>query len=350
VSEGRRWLAAALAPTTEAVPDALRIRALNGAAILALLQLDHAEARSLGMECLALARACGDTAGSTTALTTLGRLEAGESDFERARTLFEEALALYRELGDRRGTAVVLQNLGDVARSQGDSVRARRLYEHSLALSRKLGDKQQIAYRLLSLACAVDPQDDSDCVRALYAESLALFRELRDEQGLASALNGLGMRTMQDEHDYERAQSYFEEALPIVRELGDTWNLAATLAHLGSIARHRGDYPQAMSLLRESLVLQRPPRGHGPIASLLEEFAALASAQQQHRRAAQLYAVAAAVSAGIGSNIPHPPVEEEVARVRATLGEEVFGAAWATGRAMSLEQGIDLALGAEPAR
>jgi predicted ATPase len=351
VSEGRRWLAAALAPCGDPVSAALRIRALNGAAILARLQLDHIQARALCMESLALARACGDVVGCATALSTLGRLEAGESDFGHARALFEEALALYRELGDRRGTAVLLQQLGDVARGQGDSRRARRLYEDSLALSRELGDTQQRAYRLFSLAYAEDQQGDSGHARALYAESLALFRELRDRQGITSALNGLGMRILLDEQDYVRAQSYFEEALPIVRALGDQWNLARTLAYLGIVARRRGDYPQASSLLRESLVLQRHLGGHVPVASLLKEFAALALAQQHHRRAAQLYAVAVGLSEGVGNNLgtfPHPLVQEEIARVRAMLGEEVFAAAWAAGRAMSLEEGIALALTIQP--
>jgi hypothetical protein len=54
---------------------------------------------------------------------------------------------------------------------------------------------------------------------------------------------------------------------------------------------------------------------------------------------------------GVGNHhrvFPHPLVEEEIARVRAILGEEVFAAAWATGRAMSVVEVVALALAVQP--
>ncbi len=64
-------------------------------------------------------------------------------------------------------------------------------------------------------------------------------------------------------------------------------------------------------------------------------------------RAARLWGAAEALREVIGS--PRPPNEREeyergLATVREALGEEVFSAAWAEGRAMSLEQAIEYAL------
>jgi len=45
-----------------------------------------------------------------------------------------------------------------------------------------------------------------------------------------------------------------------------------------------------------------------------------------------------------GLPIERAAYEERVARVRAQLDQETFAAAWAAGRAMSMEQAIDMAL------
>jgi predicted ATPase len=64
VSEGRGWLERMLGQET-GVPAAPRARALNAAGVLAMTQDDHAQARALLEECLALRRALEDRQGST---------------------------------------------------------------------------------------------------------------------------------------------------------------------------------------------------------------------------------------------------------------------------------------------
>jgi hypothetical protein len=75
-----------------------------------------------------------------------------QGDHAKARALQEESLALNREVGDKRGVAAALNGLGAVARFQGDHATARVLYEENLALRRELGDKRGIIECLAGLA------------------------------------------------------------------------------------------------------------------------------------------------------------------------------------------------------
>jgi hypothetical protein len=66
--------------------------------------------------------------------------------------------------------------------------------------------------------------------------------------------------------------------------------------------------------------------------------------------AARLFGAAEALRAAIGS--PIPPIERAeyeraVAASRTALGEAAFAAAWAEGRAMTLERAVEFALAAD---
>jgi hypothetical protein len=83
---------------------------------------------------------------------------------------------------------------------------------------------------------------------------------------------------------------------------------------------------------------------------VLEGFALIASAQEQPERAARLWGAAVELRGEIGSLLPLNEREEydrNIAMVRTALGEEAFTAAWAEGRAMTMEQAIAYALSEE---
>ena len=83
------------------------------------------------------------------------------------------------------------------------------------------------------------------------------------------------------------------------------------------------------------------------MASGVDAFGQLAAAEHQPARAARLMGAAEALHEAL-----HIPVrycsradhDRAVAAARAALGEEAFAAAWAEGRAMTLEQAIAFAL------
>jgi hypothetical protein len=79
------------------------------------------------------------------------------------------------------------------------------------------------------------------------------------------------------------------------------------------------------------------------VLQALEGVAGVAGAQGQPARAARLFGATDALRAALG--LPVRPADRrhydrDVSAVRAALGAETFAAAWAAGRALSLEQAI----------
>jgi predicted ATPase/class 3 adenylate cyclase len=306
-SEGRQHLSAVLSRPMGQAHRKARADALNGAGVLAQFQGDYRAARAVLEESLTLRRELGDKQGIAASLNNLGSLALIQGDYAAAHALFEEALRLNRELGNRAWEAINLDNLGQVAQQQGDYAAARALVEESLAINRELGDKQGIANSLNSLGLVAQLQGDTAVARALQEESLTLRRELGDKQGIANSLNRLGL-----------------------------------------VAQLQGDTAVARALQEESLKLARELGNKMGIATCLDSFASLNNQEQQAARAARLRGAATSLREAIGA--PRTPTDQErfdreIAEARAALGESAFSAAWEAGRAMTLEQAVEYALG-----
>ncbi|HEU5097823.1 MAG TPA: tetratricopeptide repeat protein, partial [Roseiflexaceae bacterium] len=209
LSEGRRWLAQALAMAENGLPvlrseadgqpsdqqarasKALQAKVLNGAGGLAYAQGDYMSATSLYEGSLTLRRQINDQEGVATGLNNLGALEYARGDYDRARQFYLESLELFRTLGNRTNVARLLDNLGLVAHEQGDDAQAQIYHEESLALRRVLDDKRGIAVVLTNLGEVLQTQGKSAQAIARYVESLTLRAELGDKEGIAYSLEGL---------------------------------------------------------------------------------------------------------------------------------------------------------------
>jgi len=204
LSEGRRWLEAALALADGGSPMqvsdvqaadrsiiAMRATACSGAGVLAHAQGDFTRASALHAQSLALRRELGDTLALAWSLNNLGRVALDQRDFDRAAALHEQSLTLFNELGDKRGIAHALHDLGRIALDQGDYARTTTYLETSLALHRQLEDRWGAALSLHNLGHVMFHQDDDVHAMIYFAESLALRRELGDKVGIAECLAGL---------------------------------------------------------------------------------------------------------------------------------------------------------------
>ncbi len=190
LTEGRRWLEAALA--VAALPVAVRAKALRAAGILAHDQGDYQRAEICFTEALAAQRELGDTLGIAQALNSLGVLLDRREDYDQAQQVYEEAHELFAQLGDERRVALALNNLGTVAGKRGDYADAQVYFEQSLALARRLGDQQGIARTLGNLGDTAEYQADYARAWRLQQESLVRFQELGDRPGIAVRLESLG--------------------------------------------------------------------------------------------------------------------------------------------------------------
>src|SRR5215207_325509 len=179
LSEGRRWLEAALANSRDASRAPAQTKALAWAGWIAWEQGDYERSVALSEESLALSRELGDTAGAAAALSNLAWAAFLGNDLERASALTREAVTLERSLRDIGGVARALLILGMVAVARRDHERAVALHEESLALARKAGDGLSIAVSLGMGAFASLGRGDNRRASALCEEGLALSQQPR---------------------------------------------------------------------------------------------------------------------------------------------------------------------------
>jgi len=284
------------------------------------------------------------TAVRAKALGGAGVLAHYQGDYRQAKVLCEESLALFRELGDKRGMVASLNGLGlivgQATRTRNDYAVARALYQESLAIVRELGDLWGIAETLWDFARVAIYQGDHTAGNPLCEESLAIFRELGDRRRIAEILGFLGYMTF-SQGNYTTELTSMEESLTIMRELGDRRSSARLLWLLGYAASVQDDYAKARTFYAEALAILQELGVKWLIASCLDGLAEVAVAQGQPEWAAHVLGAAALLREALG--VSPPPYnlanyERTVATTRAQLGEERFGAAWAEGREMTLEQ------------
>ena len=314
--EGYAWYSRVLAQVGPAGIGALprtRVwaRALYGMGLFAMVHPDPAYERSLLEQSIARFREVDDKHGLAQALITLGTAEAPAIDYATGRARLEESVVLARELDDPWLLGQALGYLGRTTYGYGDYETASAVYEEGLASARQESDDWLIAFHLEGLADVAAVQHRSEQAASMYAEGGAHYQIIGDKQGVASCLLGQA-----------------------------------------SAAETRGQTAQARDLFQEGLVTMRD-LGNIMVkyAEALEGLAGLAAASVEQpegaRKAARLYGSAEALRTAIAFPIPRSRqtrYDRGVAAARAHLDEDTFAAAWAEGRAMTLEQATTYAL------
>jgi predicted ATPase len=305
LADGRRRLEAALVASP--ADDEWRIRAVNGAGVLARTQGDYGRAVALFEEAAVLARGAGRDDELAFALASLGTVEQNQGDYDAAERLLAESLSLYRSIGDERGAGHALNGLGNVAAYRGDEAGARTYLDEALAAFRAIEDRWSIAAASANLGWVAYTAGEVGLARGWYVHSLGLFRELGDEHGVANALGNLG-RVAFDEGDLTSANGYYDEALLIVTQLGERRQVAECIEGVAGVAAAQGRRPQAV----------------------------------------RLYSAAAALRESIGAPLwPRERDTQSVAldELRHALGRPAFDEAWAEGRRLTVDDAVALALG-----
>jgi predicted ATPase/DNA-binding SARP family transcriptional activator len=265
---------------------------------------------------------------------------------ERAQALGIQSLALYRELGDTRGIAKVLRFLGWLACDQGDQANMQARFEESLALYRELGDPWGLASSLQGLATCQSYQRNYARARTLLEESLALCQKSGNRYGIAQALQVLG-NVLRMQGDDAQAAAHLVKSTALFRELGHRAAAASSLNTLGYVAEHQRDWPAMAAHFTENLALGNELGDKQIIAESLIGLAGALAAQGQPQGAARLFGAAEALYDIIGQimdPVYRTDYDRNVTAARTQLGEAAWEAAYAEGRAMSLEQAIAEAL------
>ena len=252
--------------------------------------LERALAQSDGRDALVRAKA----------LNASGNLVEAQGDYNTAVRRYRECLDIYKGLNDDLGVASILNNMGNIASSQEDWAGARDFYEQSLLILRAQADERRVAVLLMNTGIVANHQQQYTEARTLYEESLQIFRRRQDLGPLSAVLLNLGDLAC-SQKDYASARAYLLEGLQIAEHIGEKDCIASILMTLGYTAWPLGQYEQA----------------------------------------AKLFGSAARILAAAGFSLAprdHSNFEENVAIVRAKLGEEKFQVAWKQGRVAKLKR------------
>jgi predicted ATPase/DNA-binding CsgD family transcriptional regulator/transcriptional regulator with XRE-family HTH domain len=233
-----------------------------------------------------------------------------EAEAPGARETLGDALRLCREAGDAQCQVMALGYLGRLAVAAGEFTRAQVLFEENLRLARDEGAAWGVAFALINL-------------------------------GILPLLRG----------DYPAAVRWFAESLATADAAGDRVGIHRSRYYLGLLAWLRGDASEASAHLAAGLVIAGALRDRTNAGYFLRSLAGIAVGGGRPTEAAQLLGAAEALLQASGA-LPYRYAperawhEQAAGAVRAALGEAAFAAACSQGRALSLEEAVELALAA----
>jgi len=235
---------------------------------------------------------------------------------------------------------------GYLALVQGNAPAASRLLEASLLAAEGQEDAEAVAYATEFLGRAAWFLGDPAHGLALTEDALARHRAAGDWRGTMLTLVQLGiMRAFMG--DPGEAISPLQECADCCKARGERWNRSYALWGLGLAAWLLGDADHADELERAALRIKREVGDQIGSAMCIEALAWIAASQRRPGRAAILLGAAAAAREAIPASLPAPlgPHHEAAcATAGRLLGEAVFAAELAKGRALSPSRRIGAAL------
>jgi len=146
-------------------------------------------------------------------------------------------------------------------------------------------------------------------------------------------------------NDVRRAGTWLEESASLSRELHDQYSLSGSLCLMGSAALAQGHLTQARTCLEESLTISQELNRKDQVFGCFVGLGVLASRQGRPTQAAQLLGA----SEGLFGQVPfliagfRSYCYRQIEDLRPQLHDAAFAAAWAEGRAMTLEQALAVA-------
>ena len=274
---------------------------------------------------------------------------------------------------------------GMVNMATGDNKFSQQSLQESISIARLTGDKSLLGYNLgmYYIASAFENMlDGADAAE----EGFAIFSEIDNSWGLSMAYMNMA-RISLARGDRETSQKYygllkekmneapisfmtgmaylgtgymersqghldsarlhFEEGLNIFKRLRHKGFETVMLSEIGHIARAKGDMSQAKKIYQQTIIAFLDLGNRGAIAHQLECFAFLAKSNGETQLAIKLFGAGEALREKISARMTEYERAEygiEVTKLRKMLNEMEFNSLWAEGRAMTMEQAVQLAM------
>jgi tetratricopeptide (TPR) repeat protein len=265
-------------------------------------------------------------------------------------TVASQGIEISRRIGDKPTLARSLSSLAMASVFTSGPEAAMKAAQESEAIAREAQFKEGIAASL-GMKASVLLLSGGDLVEARknIEEGMAVAKEAGFVWG--AALSGMGLgRLASRMGDLEDARKEFDKAAEIARRMGNRRIYASCRSELAHALRQHGKFDEAIALYKMVLPIWQDFGHRAAVAHEVECLGYIASAQGQNERAARLLGAAEAIRKTINSTlngIELVEYEKEIAALRAGLDENKMQAAWAEGRALTMDQAIEYALQAE---
>ncbi len=245
------------------------------------------------------------------ALSENARLVSLENDQARAIELAEESIALWQELDDPIGLATALMHRSWAAHALGDYETAKSVCQQGLQVLSSTDDLWLRGQLFMYLAMPVGFMSDFEHMRSCYAQSRELLEKVGDRSGVADVLKDQGAMLM--------LESRYTEAID---SLLKSMRLCYQLDHKQYLTT-------GMTWLSLAFGMREEP---DPATASLHS--------------AQLEGAAEGLAGTVGLTSwskTHPLIQMARQLIRARVDEQSWQAAWERGRALTIEQALDLA-------
>jgi predicted ATPase/class 3 adenylate cyclase len=258
----------------------------------------------------------------------------------------KEGLAIARSADDPFLTADLLYIRAYILLRRGEQDAALRLIEEGLALAHQLAEPHLAARLLAARAFAVDIAGQHADAARDAAESLRLYRQVGDRLQAGTMAGNLGYAEL-SLGDLDSARKHLHESLGIARALDDQYGVVYDTFNLGLAEYLTGSFNAAEGLFAESLNLAARMRMTASTAYALIGLAMADTSRARAGRSARLHGAAGQALAELGETLE--PLERglrdrDCQRLRSTMGDQAFDAEYATGKSLTTDEALTLAL------
>jgi tetratricopeptide (TPR) repeat protein len=258
---------------------------------------------------------------------------------------FDRALALPGGDDAHRGRA--LFDAGYLAFWKGDDARSSALQDSALEAGRRSHNSTIAALALVGLARIALRGDRIDEARRLCREAIAETEGTSDRLGRSSAMHVLGVAA-QMAGDFLEARDVMRRRIALAREQENLFVVSSEAGNLSMVERQLGNLDEAEALAAEALEIDRRRGDDMAIPWKVNGLAAIARDRGQFERAATLVGIAAGTMEASGGAWPpdeRKHYDQTVADLVKAMGSAEFERLRAAGRAMTTSEAVTFALG-----
>ncbi len=281
----------------------------------------------------------------------MGAMATSQGDNDFAAKISEKCAVLAREIGDND---LLLRSLVYTASGRivtGNIENPDDLIKEVLEVSKGVADNfsKGMAHGLVADLLMFSGKDD-ELINEHLTKSKNFAIQGDVQWGYAMMMLGVGM-VAKYRGKFDTSRESLASSLPLFHEMGDMHRVSMIKSEYAHMDRYEGQIEKAENAYRETIIEWQKLGHRAAVANQLECLAFIAKMREQPERAAKLLGAAEILREKINiqmSQFERIEYDQHVADLKNGLDEKTFRSLWAEGRAMTMEQAIELALQGQP--